>query len=260
MTTLFWLGINNKISSFNKDLFKNDAADQCVTPSEPTSLGAPAAAKSAVKKAFTYCTGVLWQLINVCKVHWSWKLLDTMLNINYHNYSVALKLSSCSHCKPLSLNKEKSSQHPAEVTTCTKRHPLAPYSCSTACQSNHTHMGTVYWTCHWLQPPSQLVHIKHPTQLLSVCCCKPLLWRSLEAGLKAACAYGPTPGMAASTWGQLAISFTQANWESSSTFIDTNYIALNPVEIALRQCFTAPSPFTFVTYCSLKYNKRNTTI
>lgn len=174
MTTLFWLGINNKISSFNKDLFKNDAADQCVTPSEPTSLGAPAAAKSAVKKAFTYCTGVLWQLINVCKVHWSWKLLDTMLNINYHNYSVALKLSSCSHCKPLSLNKEKSSQHPAEVTTCTKRHPLAPYSCATACQSNHTHMSTMYWTCHWLQPPSQLVHIKHPTQLLSVCCCKPL--------------------------------------------------------------------------------------
>ena len=178
-----------------------------------------------------------------------------MLNINYHNYSVALKLSSCSHCKPLSLNKEKSSQHPAEVTTCTKRHPLAPYSCATACQSNHTHMSTMYWTCHWLQPPSQLVHIKHPTQLLSVCCCKPLPTVEELEGRSEGCLC-----LWAHTWHGSQHLGTQANWESSSTITDTNYIALNPVEIALRQCFTAPSPFTFVMYCSLKYNKRNTTI
>lgn len=170
--------------------------------------------KMAVKKAFTYCTGVLWQLINVCKVRWSWKLLDTMLNINYHDYNIVLKLSQCSRCKLLSLSKQKKvlstplrlspSLQPdtntyAELHTCgTCSHAVVYCFGHTHCTSAHSTLGS------FLTAVTRTACAYKPSghRPSSVCCCKPPATSKEPKSSFKECPWllSPTHGTAATHW------------------------------------------------------------
>lgn len=223
--------------------------------------------KMAVKKAFTYCTGVLWQLINVCKVHWSWKLLDTMLNINYHDYNIVLKLSRCSHCKLLSLSKQKkSSQHPAEVITFstdrqTQTHMhssrrmalLAMLLCIILGTLTRTSMHSTLGSFLTVVTKTACAHKPSGHRISSVRCCKPPATSEEPESSFKECLWlrSPTRGTAATHW-WFSICSCRCTGKAAN-FLEALPGSSNPEQTALCQFYS----FIIFSLCDIPVSKKD---